>query len=368
VARVNLGPAGVPVRRARADQHPPRTSDRGAVARPLAGAAPGGGPCAGVTRPKPRVRLSARRAPGDGVCRAPKRPGIRGSPDASSGRASGRRWVSVAPASAAATPAAGGRHAGASTGGAVVHRHTLRCGPGAVHLRARPPGDGADARGGTDLGASARRASVGCRVRGAEGGGLRRGDRVPRPDPERLTAARATRSPAGRGRGHGLRVPSDRFNRVPRTSSRAGGPPERCGLPNGHPLERIGGRPTSGPPRRRDRCPLAYVGSPPARGFSNDPAGLTRYDAPLRRAWGWAANQASGKSSASRSAGWVGRRSRGPWTRFARSRIAGMTESGFNDVACPPKPGPVLMGIVQLAGSQGCHATRSLIAKSRHPV
>jgi hypothetical protein len=37
---------------------------------------------------------------------------------------------------------------------------------------------------------------------------------------------------------------------------------------------------------------------------------LIRYDAALRRAWGFAAIQVSGKSSQSRSAGWVGIRSR----------------------------------------------------------
>jgi hypothetical protein len=39
---------------------------------------------------------------------------------------------------------------------------------------------------------------------------------------------------AGFGAKACMRGPEVRFERVPRTSSRAGGPPERCGLPNGH--------------------------------------------------------------------------------------------------------------------------------------
>ena len=102
-------------------------------------------------------------------------------------------------------------------------------------------------------GGSAHRATGGCQVRRAQGGGRRRGtDRGtvfrPRTWTKRLTAARAPRSPAGRRvPGPGLRGPRVRFKRVPRTSSRARGPPERRGLPDGHP-----GMP--GPPRSRWRA------------------------------------------------------------------------------------------------------------------
>src|SRR5262249_24368803 len=81
--------SGVPPRRARPDQHPPGGSDGGAVARPLAGAAPGGGDREVVTGPEPRIRLDPSRARGDFVRRAPKRDGSRGGPQGFSGPASG---------------------------------------------------------------------------------------------------------------------------------------------------------------------------------------------------------------------------------------------------------------------------------------
>ena len=68
----------------------PAASDRGAVARPLAGAAPGGRNRQGLTTPTPRVRLCPRRARGGCVRRAHKRHRICGSPNAFSDPASSR--------------------------------------------------------------------------------------------------------------------------------------------------------------------------------------------------------------------------------------------------------------------------------------
>ena len=207
-------PAGVPPRRARPDQHPPGASDRGAVARPLAGAAPGGRNREGLTTPTPRVRLCPRRARGDCVRRAHKRHRIRGSPNASPGRASCRRFVGRPPRRPRKV-ATQGRPRVELSSSPPPRVALVMCTAERVPRAAVIPGRYGQ-RAGQPTGRpwDARSAAL----RAAGGAGDRRRDR-PADWLQRLTAARPRVRPPSSG--PWLRGPRVRFKRVPRTSSRA---------------------------------------------------------------------------------------------------------------------------------------------------
>ena len=164
----------------------PAASDRGAVARPLAGAAPGGRNRQGLTTPTPRVRLCPRRARGDCVRRAHKRHRIRGSPNAFSDPASSRPWAALQ----------GGRcnvGRGSSQRDAAHGLSCRRSPPPRVALvtctAERVPRAAVIPGPVRAAGGSAHRATGGCQVRRTQGGGRRRGtdrgDGVPPADVRR---------------------------------------------------------------------------------------------------------------------------------------------------------------------------------------